>query len=273
MAGPTKTADRYPRESGPAGTPEAVSGPPPPVQKARRRLRLPVIRVVQLCVAAALLLTGFCVWALYGSNWFRVERISADGARVLTEEQVLRAAAVPEGEPVISVDREATEERLLAKLPRLAKADVVRAWPRGIGVNVAERSPELVLKTAGKYVEVDADGVRFATTPTRPKGAPLLVMDLQETAGMSHFGAKRLRKEAVQVAAALPEKVATVTRSVEVRSYDHISLELADGRSVLWGSSERGASKATSLLALMKASKGAKHFDVSVPSAPAASGS
>jgi cell division protein FtsQ len=243
------------------------------VQKARRRLRLPARRLIQLGAVAALLLVGFGFWALYGSNWFRIERVSADGARVLTDKQILHAAAVNEGEPLLSVDREAVEKRLLATLPRLAKADVVRAWPDGIGLHVTERRPELVLRKAGKYVEVDAEGVRFATSATRPRNAPLLVMRAQESETESHFGVKRLRKEAVRVASALPARVAAETRVVKVRSYDHISLELNDGRIVLWGSGDRGESKSASLLALMKAAKNAQYFDVSVPSAPAASGS
>lgn len=270
--GSTQTAGRRP-QGGPENNSQEVSGPPPPVQKARRRLRLPARRLIQLGAAAALLLVGFGFWALYGSNWFRIERVSADGARVLTDKQILHAAAVNEGEPLLSVDREAVEKRLLATLPRLAKADVVRAWPDGIGLHVTERRPELVLRKAGKYVEVDAEGVRFATSATRPRNAPLLVMRAQESETESHFGVKRLRKEAVRVASALPARVAAETRVVKVRSYDHISLELNDGRIVLWGSGDRGESKSASLLALMKAAKNAQYFDVSVPSAPAASGS
>lgn len=270
--GPTQTAGRHPH-GGPENSPLGVSGPPPPAQKARRRLRLPPGRLIQLGAAAALLLVGCGFWALYGSNWFRIERVSTEGARVLTDKQILRAAAVPEGEPLLSVDRDAVERRLLARLPRLAEADVVRAWPDGIGLHVTERRPELVLKKAGKYVEVDADGVRFAASPTRPRNVPLLAMQAQKPDDRSYFGVKRLRKEAVRVASALPAQVAAQTRVVKVRSYDHISLELNDGRIVLWGSGERGAPKAASLLALMKASKNAQYFDVSVPSAPAASGS
>jgi cell division protein FtsQ len=60
---------------------------------------------------------------------------------------------------------------------------------------------------------------------------------------------------------------------VRVRSYDSITLELTGGRTVLWGSGEQEAAKAKSLTALMKAAEDAEHFDVSVPSAPASSGS
>ena len=41
----------------------------------------------------------------------------------------------------------------------------------------------------------------------------------------------------------------------------------------MWGSGEDGPAKARALTALMKASPKAGHFDVSAPTAPAASGS
>lgn len=80
-------------------------------------------------------------------------------------------------------------------------------------------------------------------------------------------------REAVRVAGDLPPAVARDTRAVRVRSYDDVSLELSGGRTVAWGSGEKGDTKATTLTALMKAAPKARHFDVSVPTAPASSGS
>jgi cell division protein FtsQ len=218
-------------------------------------------------------LGGFGVWALYGSNWLLVERVSVSGNQVLTKKQVRDAASIPVGTPLLSVDRSATERRLKTRLPRLDKVDAVRAWPHAIGLKVTERKPELVMERDGKFVEVDDEGVRFAVVPKQPKGVPLLVMEVKPSASLRYFGQQRLRREAVDVAASLPDSVARDTRTVRVRSYDSITLELTGSRTVLWGSGEQGTAKVKSLTALMKAAKDAEHFDVSVPSAPAASGS
>ncbi|MFC7467616.1 hypothetical protein ACFQVA_08580 [Actinomadura keratinilytica] len=56
-----------------------------------------------------------------------------------------------------------------------------------------------------------------------------------------------------------------------MRSFDAISLELSGNRTVVWGSGEKGDTKAKALAALLKAEPKARHFDVSVPTAPAAS--
>ncbi|MCX4667824.1 FtsQ-type POTRA domain-containing protein [Streptomyces sp. NBC_01381] len=262
MAGPT-TAERQKLDSGP---------PRPP----RSRVRVPRPRTLVLSLIALVLVGAGGVWALYGSQWLRLERVTTSGTRVLTPAEVREAAAAPVGAALISVDTDAIEDRLRRKLPRIDSVDVVRSWPHGIGLKVTERKPVLLIEKGGKFVEVDAKGVRFATVGHAPKGVPLLeLMPDQENAAASlrRFDSDRLRREAVRVAGALPAAVARDTRVVKARSYDSLSLELSDGRTVDWGSSEKGRAKVSTLTALMKAAPKARHFDVSVPTAPASSAS
>jgi cell division protein FtsQ len=248
------------------------SGPP-----RLRRLRPPRLRtIIILAIALALLAVGGA-WLLYGSTWLRVERVSVSGTRVLTPAQVREAADVPVGTPLISVDIDGIEARLRRKLPRIDTVDVVRSWPHGIGLKVTERTPVLMVQKGGKFVEVDDEGVRFATVSEAPKGVPALELTPSRSdsaaASMRRFGGARLVREAVRVADAVPAGLTRNVTSVKVRSYDDISLELGDGRTVDWGSGENGAAKARTLVALMKAAPDAGHFDVSVPTAPASSGS
>ncbi|MFE0673867.1 cell division protein FtsQ/DivIB [Streptomyces sp. NPDC058867] len=264
MAGST-TAERGERQ-------RESSGPPP-----ARRLRQPRLRTIIILVVALALLGAGGVWALYGSNWLRVERVSVSGTRVLTPAQVREAADVPLGSPLVSVDTEAIESRLRRKLPRVDTVDVSRSWPHGIGLKVTERTPVLVVRKSGNFIEVDRKGVRFATVSAAPKGVPALELTTAPSssaaASLRRFGEDRLVREAVRVAGALPARVAKDTRTVKVRSYDAISLKLTGGRTVDWGSAEAGGAKGRTLVALMKASPDARHFDVSVPTAPASSAS
>ena len=271
--GPTKTADRRaPRSARARQTPDSGSGED---RSARSRLRprVPGRRTLLLTLVLVVLLGAFAVYALYGSPWLRVGHVSVSGNGKLTKAEITRAAEVPKDAPLATVDKAAIAHRITGELPRVARAEVVRSWPDGIGLKVTERRPELLMKSAGKYVEVDAEGVRFATVGTPPKGVPLLELEAERSASLRHFGASRLRREAVRATADLPESLHRATRAVKVASYDSITLRLTGGRTVLWGSSERGKAKAKSLTALMKAAEDASHFDVSVPSAPAATGS
>ncbi|QFQ96612.1 FtsQ-type POTRA domain-containing protein [Streptomyces phaeolivaceus] len=244
------------------------------------RRRLPGPRALIAAAVALVLIGGASVWALYGSSWLRAERVSVSGTRVLTEAQVREAADVPLGDPLVSVDLDGIEARLLGKLPRIDSVEVVRSWPDGIRLKVSERTAVLLVEAAGNsgnYVEVDAKGVRFATVSRAPEGVPLLELAMSRSgssaASLRRFGEDRLVREAVRVADAIPAALAHETLVVKVRSYDSISLELSGERTVAWGSAERGRAKARALTALMEAAPDAGHFDVSVPTAPASSGS
>ncbi|MFH7597754.1 FtsQ-type POTRA domain-containing protein [Streptomyces racemochromogenes] len=224
-------------------------------------------------LAAAALLAGGGTWALYGSSWLRVEKVTASGTEVLTPEQVLSAAAVPVGAPLVGVDTDEIAERVRARLPRIDSVDVVRAWPHGIGLKVTERKPVLLIKKGTDFIEVDAGGVRFDTVAKAPVGVPLLEMAADRSPSARRFDEERLLKEAVGIAGSLPDAVAKETLQVRVRSFDSVVLELTKGRSVVWGSGELGEAKGRALTALLKAAPKADHFDVSVPTAPAVSGS
>ncbi|MEV3853582.1 FtsQ-type POTRA domain-containing protein [Streptomyces sp. NPDC050095] len=269
MAGPT-TADRGERED---AAEAAEPGPPPP------RFRVPRVRTLVVTGVLLVLIGAGGTWLLYGSQWLRLERVTVSGTDVLTPDQVHEAAAAPVGAPMISVDTDAIADRLRRKLPRIDSVDVVRSWPHGIGLKVTERKPVLIVEdggNSGKFVEVDHDGVRFATVDKAPKAVPRLELTPDQTgaaASLRRFGPDRLTREAVRVAGQLPKAVARDTRTVKVRSYDEISLELTGGRVVVWGSGEKGDMKARVLVALMKAAPKARHFDVSVPTAPASVGS
>ncbi|MFJ3923724.1 cell division protein FtsQ/DivIB [Streptomyces sp. NPDC090022] len=246
--------------------PSKRSGPRGPGARSRRGR-------VLLSLAAAVLLAGGGSWVLYGSSWLRVEKVTTDGTRVLTPEQVLTAAEVPVGAPLVSVDTDEIEARLRGRLPRIDSVDVVRAWPHGIGLKVTERKPVLLIKKGANFIEVDASGVRFDTVAKAPAGVPLLELTAAQSPSARRFDEERLLHEAVGIARDLPEPVARQTVQVKVASYDSVVLELAGGRRVVWGSAEQGAAKGRALTALLKAAPKADHFDVSAPTAPAVSGS
>ncbi|MDQ0962495.1 cell division protein FtsQ [Streptomyces sp. B4I13] len=264
MAG-SATAERGARQ-------QESSGPPLVRRLGPRRLRM----IIVLVLAVSLLGAG-AVWVLYGSQWLRVREVTVTGTAVLTPQQVREVAAVTVGTPLVSVDTDAVEARLRKELPRIDSVEAVRSWPHGISVKVVERTPVLLVRKGANFVEVDDEGVRFATVSEAPKGIPLLEMSASSSrsaaASLRRFGETRLTREAVRAAGSLPPAVARETRLVKVRSYDDIALRLTDGRTVAWGSAENGAAKGRALTALMKAAPAARHFDVSAPTAPASSGS
>ncbi|WP_101257665.1 cell division protein FtsQ/DivIB [Streptomyces barkulensis] len=294
MAGRTAAAGRGGRDQRDRHGPSAGSAPPtgrwprrfraPRLPEGRGRRRL----LLALALGPALLIGGLALWLLYGSAWLRVEGVTVSGRSVLTERQILDAADIPLGDPLVSVDPGEVERRLLEALPRIDSVEAARSWPHGVELTVRERKAVVVMvqdarngegegdedgKRGRRYAEVDDEGVLFGTVAERPAGVPLLALDLAGSPSGHRFGPERMRREAVGVAAALPERVRRDTRTIRVRSYDSITLEMSGGRTVVWGSGEDSDAKAGSLTLLMKAADGAERFDVSVPGAPAASGS
>lgn len=198
MAGPT-TARRGEKKSL-SGPPSAAAPPGRRFRWERLPLRAPSRRSLIIILIVAVLLGAFGVWALYASNWLRVERVSPTGTKVLTPHEVVAAADAPMNAPLASVDTDVLAHRLRARLPRIKTVDVERSWPHTISLKVTERVPELLLRSGGKFVEVDAGGVRFATVGTAPKGVPLLEMAASDSPSLHQFGIDRLRRAAVEVA-------------------------------------------------------------------------
>ncbi|MFC9388348.1 cell division protein FtsQ/DivIB [Streptomyces venezuelae] len=269
-AGPT-TAEKSGASGAKRSSKGSSDGPSRPGTR-NRKFRMPGTRALLITLGVLLLVAGG-LWALYGSTWFRVERVKTSGTAVLTPREVEAAAAVPLGAPLVTVDTDAIEARIRKELPRVDSVDVVRSWPHGIGLKVTERKPVLLIEKGGKFIEVDATGMRFATVDTAPRNVPRLVLDSASSPSLRRFDADRLLQEAVGVRGELPAEIARDTRVVRITSYDSVTLELTRGRTVFWGSGEHGAVKARVLTALLKATPKAGHFDVSAPTAPASSGS
>jgi cell division protein FtsQ len=253
-AGPGGARERQPRAGGPRFAP-------------------PGRRTALLALIVLTVLLGGGTWAVYGSSWFRATTVSVTGNGVLTADEVERAAAVPLGGPLISVDTDAVRKRLLKALPRIDRVDVAHSWPHTVTVKVTERTPSAVLRNGGGFTEVDRGGVRFATVPRAPAGVPLVQLAPVGSASLQHFGTTRLLRSAIAVSGDLPDSLRGQATAIRVRSYDGITVELTRGREVVWGSAEDGARKAAVLSALTKAEPHATHFDVSAPTAPAVSGS
>jgi cell division protein FtsQ len=268
VAGPTTAERGGDRRQRPAG-PRQPAGRPARLLGLRRRT------AVLLLAVLAVLLGGFGAWALYGSNWLRIERVSVhwqQGPRELTEEQIIEAASVPVGSPMASLDKGAVRDRLLERLPRLESVEVVRGWPHGVTLKVTEREPELLVPRSGGYTQVDDDGVAFAETRSRLPGVPVLEMALEDSPSRHRFDEERVLRHVAAMAAELPAELRDQVRLIRVTSYDALTLQLTGDRTVRWGSPEDTRAKAEALARVMDAAGEAAYFDVSVPSAPAVSG-
>ncbi|MDH6110002.1 cell division protein FtsQ [Kitasatospora sp. MAP12-15] len=217
---------------------------------------------------------GVLCWVVFFSSLMDVQLVAVQGLNSdkLTVDQVRAAIGPMQHGPLAEVDLDAVKRRVQG-IPRVAKVEVWRGWPHTLRVKVIERQPVAAVKEAdGRFTQVDASGVSFATEATPPPGVPVVQLQLSRPAqdALGVFPQAELVQGAVQVAAGLPAEVAGRAGSLQVRSYDDIELQLNGGAVVRWGSPELTARKAKVLLALLH--QKATTYDVSAPDAPAISG-
>jgi cell division protein FtsQ len=213
-------------------------------------------RYVLVAVLVVLLVVGG-TWLVYFSDVLTVKRVDIDGNQLLTRNQVLETARVPDGEQLARVDIDAITNRLRS-LAAVRSVDVSRKWPDAVQIDIQERVAIAVIEIGGKLRGLDAEGVVFNDYAKAPPGLPRVSSTSQTT--------PEALKEAATVVAALPKELAAMVDHLEVLTVDQITLVLRDGRIVLWGSSDDSATKAEVLLRLLR--QPAKVYDVSVPGQP-----
>jgi len=245
----------------------AASAAAPVEEKAIRRARKRFARrqwarrwLAWRRVLVAVLVTGAVAgsgWLVLFSSALAISDVSVTGNEVLEPAEVRRAASVPIGEPVSTVNLAAITGRVEALAPVLS-ADVSRAWPDGVRIVIHEREALAVLERDGIIRGVDEQGVLFRSYPSTPKDMPVFEMGTETDADAL--------AEAAAVVDVLPAGLAAKVVSVRVETIDAISLALDDGRTVFWGSADDSANKAKVVAVLLE--QKASTYDVSVPGQP-----
>ena len=181
--------------------------------------------------------------------------VVGDGA--VSRDEVLGAADIRLGTPLLQIDTDEVADRV-AGIRRVASARVQREYPSTVRITIVERVP-VVVKDFGDGPHLfDRDGVDFATGPP-PPGLPYI--DVEDPGPTDPP-----TTAALQVMTALrPEVVAQVSR-VAAPSVSSITLTLTDGRTVVWGTTDRTGEKAEKLAALL--TQPGRVYDVSSPDLP-----
>ena len=220
-------------------------------QARRRRLRHGV--VIGLVAAIALALS----WIVFFSPVLAVRQVAVEGVSLISADAVIAAAAVPEGTPLIRVSQSAVAQRVTSALPEVEKVEVSRRWPGTLVIHVTERTIVFQVVDAGGFGWVSADGTVFHISP-----------DAQPvpTATVGIEGPKML-SEIATVVAALPDSLSPFVASIIAPTADSITLQLSDGRQIMWGSAEQSDLKAQVIVPLLTVP--GQVYDVSAPSNPA----
>ena len=230
---------------------EVVAEPRRLTARSVKGLRLIIWSIVLAAASIALALV------LYFTPAMAARSVVVIGVGTVTREEVVDAAQVRLGTPLLQIDTDAVADRV-AGIRRVASARVQREYPSTLRISIVERIPMVVKDFPDGPHLFDRDGVDFATAPP-PPGLPYIEVE--------HPGpADPPTKAALQVMTALrPEVVAQVSR-VAAPSVSSVTLTLADGRTVVWGTTDRTGEKAEKLAALL--TQPGRVYDVSSPDLP-----
>jgi cell division protein FtsQ len=225
------------------------------LQRVRAR-RWRLLKRVLLVLAAIGLVAGG-VWLVFFSSVMAVKSTEVQGLAVLSESEVRDAAQVPTGVPLATVDLDAIQARVEALAP-VRSADVSRAWPDAVSVEVTERQAVVAVDREGTWRGVDDQGVVFRDYAEQPAGLPWVQM--RATTSVEALA------EAAQVVGSLPDAILKRVERLDVGSIDRIVLYLRGGARVNWGSADQASDKARVLEVLLQR-KGSV-FDVTAPGRP-----
>jgi cell division protein FtsQ len=223
-----------------------------PVARGRIRGLKVVIWTVLLALAAVAL--GL---VLYFTPLMSARNLVVVGTGVLTREEILAAAKVQPGTPLLQVNTDQVAERVAA-LRRISTARVQREYPSTLRITVVERIPIAVKDFPDGPHLYDRDGVDFATGPP-PPALPYLDVDNPGPTDPP-------TEAALDVLTALRPEVAGQVGRIAAPSIASITLTLTDGRVVVWGTTDRTQEKADKLAALL--TQPGHTYDVSSPDLP-----
>lgn len=231
-----------------------VNGPDPSKKPARgvvRGLKMLLASVVLAIVGVGLGLV------LYFTPAMSARSIVVTGIGAVTREEVLDAAQVRPGTPLLQINTNQVADRVAA-IRRVASARVQRQYPSALRISIVERVPLVVKDFSDGPHLFDRDGVDFATGPPPPA---LPYLDVADPGP-----GDPVTKAALQVLTALRPEVAGQVGRVAAPSVASITLTLNDGRVVIWGTTDRTDEKAEKLAALL--TQPGKTYDVSSPDLP-----
>ena len=218
-----------------------------------------VVQGLKMLLAAVLLAiigVGLAL-VLYFTPAMSARTIVVTGIGAVTREEVLDAAAVRLGTPLLQINTSQVADRVAA-IRRVASARVQRQYPSALRISIVERVPLVVKDFPDGPHLFDRDGVDFATAPPPPALPYIDVADPGPTDPAT--------KAALQVLIALRPEVLGQVGRIAAPSVASITLTLGDGRVVIWGTTDRSDEKAEKLGALL--TQPGRTYDVSSPDLP-----
>lgn len=224
-----------------------------------------------LWALALVVVAGSALVALRYAPIFSVEQVTVVGSEQVSVDQVLAAAQVPVGQPLVSLPSGAIEQRV-ETLDAVASAEVTRVWPDGVRISVQERRAVGYLPVAGGAELVGSDARVYRSQRQLPSDLPALTGLTSGSNATVSTEADPTGAALLAVAGSLPRRLQRDVAQIEADGPRQVRLILDDGVVVMWGAAGAAEQKASVVLMLQRRPGWGSlfaHVDVSAPEAPA----
>lgn len=232
------------------------------VRRSEGRRRLRVLVIAAGVVGALALLAGLLFTPL-----FDVDRVTVAGQFRTDPADVVAAAGIERGEPLVTADLAGAERRIEA-LPWVDEATVVRSWPGTLRYRVVERVPAAAAQGPdGSWVAIDGDGRVLVGLDAEPTDLPVVEgVTVDPTVGAS---VPDDAAGAFAVAAAIPPSARPAVDAVLVDADGAVTVRLDAGGVATIGPLEDLPAKGVALASVIAAVDPCiATLDLTVASAP-----
>jgi cell division protein FtsQ len=208
---------------------------------------------------AVVALAAEVAWALLGSSLFVVRSVRTIGPGNIPRSQVLAAARISVGTPLIRIDLGAVARRV-EQITDVQVARVTRSWPDTVVIWTKRRIAVFAVPCPGGYALMDRFGVVLGQALRPPVG---LVVLRSPGSPASELRGNRAVLAAGTVLLRLPRWLRRAVTAVRATGPARVTLFLRGGITVVWGSPARATAKGREMAILLPT--GARYFDVSDP--------
>lgn len=232
------------------------------VRRSEGRKRLRVVMILGAVLGVAVLALGLLFTPLLD-----VDRFTVAGQFRTDPADIVAAGGIEQGAPLLTADLAAAADRIEA-LPWVAEATARRRWPGTVRYRVVERVPAAAVAAAdGTWVAVDGEGQVLALLEEEPADLP--VVEGATVAPEVGAAVPEDAREAFAVAAVIPEAARPLVDAVVIGADGAVTVRLAAGGTVTFGSVEDLPAKGVALASVLDAIDPCiATLDLSVASAP-----
>lgn len=139
----------------------------------QRKIRRRRIKLTLLLLLIAAVITGAL---LSVTVFFKIEVLTSEGSKRYTEEQIIAAAGISEGDNLIIAS--VNEERLKSSLPYIGEVKLERKLPNRLTIKVSDAAARVCLCFEEKYYPASAEGRLLECLDECPDGLPTVYVKL-----------------------------------------------------------------------------------------------